>query len=104
MPIQTPIPPGLADMKEARKLATQIVKQSVNTRVKFGTTNGRLCLHLATDHRKEDRGFGGTRSTTIYSEAEWEEHPENVYNKPRAVEDELIISGVAEAIANKEAV
>jgi hypothetical protein len=60
--------PSLTE-RDARQLAKQIVKDASNVRVKFGTTNGRLCLHVYVP--------GSTVGRTIYSAGEWDSHPAN---------------------------
>lgn len=52
---------------EARALATRIAKESNGVSVRFGRTNGRVCLHLV--------NRDAHKSVTIYSRAEWSENP-----------------------------
>lgn len=62
--------PKPLSQKEAEQLAARISKESKDTRVRIGTTNGRRCLHVRT--------VGSTReSRTIYGLAGWFEHPAN---------------------------
>lgn len=86
------------DLAAARKLATRVAKESDDVRVKFGETNGKVCLHLIV--------VGGRRySNTIFTEAEWSDHPENKYNRPRRREvSEQVDEAIISAVANKEAI
>lgn len=80
--------------KGARDLARQIVKDASNARVKFGNTNGRICLHVFVPG-SNDQG------RTIYNAAGWDSHPANQRasrNKRFAAEQET-----EALIANKEA-
>lgn len=78
--------------QQAKALGTTVAKTSSGVRVKFGQTNGRPCLHLLYDRQ----------SHTIYSEAEWEDHPENRVNKPRRPRA-TFDPAIRAAVANKEA-
>lgn len=56
--------------KEARALAKEIAKEQGNVRVKFGTTNGQLLLHVfVPGHNKHGR--------VVRSASDWEDHPAN---------------------------
>lgn len=56
--------------KGARDLARQIVKDASNARVKFGTTNGRICLHVYVPGRND-------MGRTIFNSSGWDAHPAN---------------------------
>lgn len=56
--------------KEARDLAKTIAKEQGNVRIKFGTTNGQLLLHVFVPGHNE---HGRVVSCT----ADWEDHPAN---------------------------
>lgn len=66
--------PSLSD-KDARALATRIVKDARSTRVKFGKTNGRIVLHaISRDENVEPT----ERAFTLTSASDWEVCPLNV--------------------------
>jgi hypothetical protein len=68
---------------EARKQATQIVKES-DCIVRLGSTNGRTCFHL----KLLANAPGGPASTTIYDSTTWQQHPWNKTNKRKKDRDE----------------
>jgi hypothetical protein len=93
----------IADQKAARALATRVAKESSNVTVRFGETNGRICLHLRLRKSKDP----STASETIYSVEEWNLHPWNNANRPRKTNNEKVDEAadhhdLLEAIANKE--
>lgn len=63
------LPTDFPTMDAARKFGKQVVKDGSNVRVKFGKTNGRICLHVFVP--------GATLGRTIYTPGEWENHPAN---------------------------
>lgn len=71
---------------DARKLATRVAKESDGI-VRFGKTNGEVCLHIRCDRQSE----------TIYSEPQWEDHRWNRSNRPRKRQ---ATAEIMEAVAN----
>lgn len=63
-------PNDFPDLVAARKFGKKIVKDASNVRVKFGKTNGRICLHVFVPGHD-------TSGRTIYTPGEWENHPAN---------------------------
>ena len=57
--------------KDARVLATRIVKEASDVRVKFGKTNGENVLHVFVPG-------SASLGRTIRNAAGWENHPANV--------------------------
>lgn len=85
--------------KQARELSTRVAKNSSGVSVKLGRTNGHPVLHLIQREDPNSKPPREAESVTIASEAEWDAHPWNSYNKPREKRE----TGLIEAIANKEA-
>ncbi len=84
--------------KELQRLVDQVGKEP-GVRVKLGKTNGRYCLHIIkeTDSNKFPRG-----SYTIYQPWEWWRHSWN--GAAKRARREARMAGVAEAVANREAI
>lgn len=61
----------MLNQKTARALATKIVKESSGV-VKFGETNGKICLHVRFIPSLGERSAA---SITIYSLSEWDDVP-----------------------------
>lgn len=64
-------PNDFPDLVSARKFGKKIVKDASDVRVKFGKTNGRICLHVFVPGHD-------TSGRTIYTPGEWENHPANM--------------------------
>lgn len=75
--------------KEARALGKQGVKDCTDALVKFGTTNGRIALHV--------RDTGRRQSRTVYSEADWEVCPlnERVFRNKREAQHDSVEAMIA---------
>jgi hypothetical protein len=92
----------------ARQLGTRIVKESNESRVKFGTVNGVNVLYAIFRRRHADDGRPerDAASFTINDASDWEEtpYPYNESKRPRKpreeVEDDIAI---LHAVANREA-
>ena len=89
--------PNSLTPESARKLATEVAKQSDGVSVKIGETNGKPVLHLVNRHLPSREA-----SVNVTCEADWSEHPWNKNNAPRQ-KGRREIDGLNEAIANKEA-
>ena len=64
------------------ELTRRIVNESHGVHVKVGRTNGRPAYHLVNDHLRQ--------SQTIYTQGEWDTHPWNYDNRPKAASKEDI--------------
>lgn len=104
----------------AKKLATRVAKESDGI-VRFGKTNGRICLHIRVPAKPAAGDDIGKQqqagSETVYSVAEWDNHRWNRNNKPRkkkqqgkdelfvaAAVNSMIDAAIGAAIRNQEAI
>lgn len=70
------------DTDAAKKLATQVAKQSTGISVKIGETNGKAVLHLVNRLMP-----GKIASQNVVNEADWAEHPWNKQNQKKKAKE-----------------